>query len=271
MGAATRESTASAIRALDHVLHPGLLGRLRGEPSTLGDELLAAARAVGGSRQLTALLADPTVDASGRGGLVRRLFGSAFDKRTVQLIEDMTTSRWSETTDLVDALEEVGIRALAATADESPIDAELFRLRETMAQEPEVELALGNTASPVSARTTLVDRLLLNASPATQSIARHIIELPRGRRPVEAIERAERIVADQRGRTVATAHVAKLLTETQLQALEERLAAGYGRKIAVNQVVDPTVLGGVRVSIGDDVIDGTVRSRLDDLRLRLVG
>lgn len=271
MGAATRESTASAIRALDHVLHPGLLGRLRGEPTSLGDELLAAARAVGGSRQLTALLADPTVDASGRGGLVRRLFGSTFDKRTVQLIEDMTTSRWSEPTDLVDALEEVGIRALASTAEDAPIDAELFRLRETMAGEPDVELALGNTASPTSSRTALVDRLLVNSSPATRSIGRHVVELPRGRRPMEALERAERLVADQRGRTVATAHVAKLLTESQLQALEERLAAGYDRTISVNQVVDPTVLGGVRISIGDDVIDGTIRSRLDDLRLRLVG
>jgi F-type H+-transporting ATPase subunit delta len=271
MGAATRGSTASAIRSLDHVLHPGLLGRLRGEPSSLGDELLAAARAVGGSRQLTALLADPTVDAGGRGGLVRKLFGPAFDRRTVQLIEDMTTSRWSETTDLVDALEEVGIRAIATTADESPIDAELFELRATMAREPEVELALGNTASPVSARVALVDRLLVNASTATRSIARHVIELPRGRRPVEAVERAERLVADQRGRTVATAHVAKLLTEGQLEALEERLASGYGRKITVNQVVDPTVLGGVRISIGDDVIDGTVRSRLADLRQRLAG
>jgi F-type H+-transporting ATPase subunit delta len=271
MGAATRESTASAIRSLEHVLHPGLLGRLRGEPTSLGDELLAAARIVGGSRQLTSLLADPTIDAGGRGGLVRKLFGPAFDKRTVQLIEDMTASRWSETTDLVDALEEVGIRALAVTADDEPIDAELFRLREIMSGEPEVELALGNAASPAESRVALVDRLLVNASPATRSIARHIVQLPRGRRPIEALEHAERIVADARGRMVATAHVAKLLTDEQLRALEERLATGYGRKIAVNQVLDPAVLGGVRISIGDDVIDGTVRSRLDDLRLRLVG
>jgi F-type H+-transporting ATPase subunit delta len=271
MGAATRESTAKAVHALDQVLHPGLLGRLRGEPTSLGDELLSAARIVGGSRQLTAILADPTVDAGGRGGLVRRLFGPAFDKRTVQLIEDMTTSRWSETTDLVDALEEVGIRAIASTADDAPIDAELFRLRETMAGEPEIELALGSAASPLESRVALVDRLLVNASPATRSIARHLVELPRGRRPMEALESAERVVADARGRMVATAHVAKLLTDEQLRALEERLTTGYGRKISVNQVLDPTVLGGVRIAIGDDVIDGTVRSRLDDLRLRLAG
>jgi F-type H+-transporting ATPase subunit delta len=167
-------------------------------------------------------------------------------------------------------MEEVGIRALAAT-DDAPIDTELFRLRETLSREPEVELALGSTASPVAARVALIDRLLVNASPATRTIARHLVELPRGRRPMEALERAERIVADARGAAVATAHVARPLTDEQVRALEERLAAGYGRRISVNQVIDPTVLGGVRISIGYDVIDGTVRSRLDDLRLRLVG
>ncbi len=56
-----------------------------------------------------------------------------------------------------------------------------------------------------------------------------------------------------------------------MKALEERLAAAYGRKIVVNQVIDPALIGGVRITIGDDVIDGTVRTRLDDLRLRLAG
>jgi len=51
----------------------------------------------------------------------------------------------------------------------------------------------------------------------------------------------------------------------------QRLATAYGRKIVINQVIDPALIGGVRITIGDDVIDGTVRTRLDDLRLRLAG
>jgi F-type H+-transporting ATPase subunit delta len=271
MGAATRESTAKAVGALDEILHPGLLGRLRGEPSTLGEELLSAARAIGGSRQLTSLLADPTVDATGRGGIVRRLFGKPFDARTVRLLEELAGSRWSEPADLVGAIEELGIRALSLTHDDQPIDADLFAFQRTLSREPEAELALGSTASPVESRVALVDRLLVNASPATRSIVRHVIELPNGRRPLEALERAERIVSEARGRSVATAHVARALSDEQLQALEERLGAAYGHKIVVNQVIEPAVLGGVRITIGDDVIDGTVRSRLDDLRLRLTG
>lgn len=271
MGAATRESTAEAVRALDDVLNPRLLGRLRGTPDTLGDELLAAARAIGGSHQLTALLADPTVDPGGRGGLVRRLFGKRFDKRTVSLLERMTSSRWSEPGDLVDAIEEVGIRALALADPEAPIDTELFTVQRTLATEPDVELALGNGASPVEARVALVDRLLANAAPATRSIVRHLVQLPGGRRPMEALQRAERLVAEARGRSVATATVARPLTGEQVRSLEDRLSAGYGRKIVLNQVIDPRLVGGVRITIGDDVIDATVRSRLDDLRQRLAG
>jgi F-type H+-transporting ATPase subunit delta len=100
---------------------------------------------------------------------------------------------------------------------------------------------------------------------------RHVVQLPRGRKPVESIEYAQSVVADGRDQLVAVVQTAQRLTSAQSAALAERLQSGYKRKIAVNQVVDPTLLGGVRITIGDDVIDGTVRARLDDLRLRIAG
>ncbi|MDH2445093.1 F0F1 ATP synthase subunit delta [Amnibacterium sp. CER49] len=269
MGAATRSATAAAISALDDALHPGLLGRLHGGATAdLGDELLAAARAIASSNQLTSLLADPTLDPKNRSQLIRRVFGDRLERRALQILESMAASRWSEPGDIVDAVEEVGFRALALLSDD-PIDAQLFAVQRTVSATPEIELALGNGASPVEARVALVDRLLANASPATRSIVRHTVQLPGGRRPVEALERAERVVADARGRQVAIATVAKPLTQQQVDALEQRLGSGYGRKIVVNQVIDPALIGGVRIAIGDDVIDGSVRTRLDDLRLRI--
>jgi F-type H+-transporting ATPase subunit delta len=269
MGAASRESTAQAVAALDDVLHPSLLGRLRGTPDTLGDELLAAARAIGSSPQLTALLADPATDVTGRSGLVRRLFGKAFDKRTVQLLERVSESRWSEPGDLVAAVELLGFRALAVLSDDTALDTELFAVQRAISSDSDLELALGNGSSPVAARLALVERLLVNAAPATRTIVRHLVEAPGSSRFLESLQRAERVVAEAGDRLVAVAQVARPLSETQVNALEERLSAGYGRKIVVNQVVEPTLIGGVRITVGDDVIDGTVRTRLDDLRLRL--
>jgi F-type H+-transporting ATPase subunit delta len=271
MGAATRESTEAAVRVLEDLLKPGLLGRRRAGSDAVGAELLAAARAIASSPQLTGVLADVGVAGKQKVALVQRVFGTTYDKRTVQVLESMAASRWSEPGDFVGALEQLGLRALALTADDVDIDGELFTLERAVKSTPEVELALGNPAAPVASRLALVDRLLANAAEPTRIIAQHLVQLPRGRRIIESLQDAERQVAEARDRLVAVAHAAKPLTDAQVSALEERLAGAYGRKIVVNQVLDPALIGGVRVTIGDDVIDGTVRTRLEDLRLRLAG
>ena len=61
------------------------------------------------------------------------------------------------------------------------------------------------------------------------------------------------------------------ISAAQQERLIALLSARYGRPVAVNTVIDPAVVGGLRVQIGDDVIDASVASRLNDLRLRLAG
>ena len=86
----------------------------------------------------------------------------------------------------------------------------------------------------------------------------------------ESLRETTRIVAAQEGQTIATVVTAKPLPATQAERLQAALAAKYG-DLKLNQVVDPTIIGGLRVQIGDDVIDGTVASRLTELRLQLAG
>ena len=145
-------------------------------------------------------------------------------------------------------------------------------MQRTIASDGRLELALGGQSSPIEARLALVDSLLKDASPATRSILRHVVQLPRGRKTLEALRDVQAVVADARDRVVAVVQTAaRRSSAAQATALAARLEQGYGRKISINQVVDPSLLGGVRITVGDDVIDGTVRARLDDLRLRLAG
>jgi F-type H+-transporting ATPase subunit delta len=65
--------------------------------------------------------------------------------------------------------------------------------------------------------------------------------------------------------------VAKPLSDGDRERLQKALSQQYGRDIHINEVVDDSVIGGLRVEIGDDVIDGTVAGRLDDARRRLAG
>ena len=79
------------------------------------------------------------------------------------------------------------------------------------------------------------------------------------------------MVADQGGSALATVTAAAPLNELQLSRISGLLEKNAGRPVRVTTVVDPSLVGGVRIQIGDDVIDGSVRARLDDLRLQLAG
>jgi F-type H+-transporting ATPase subunit delta len=121
-------------------------------------------------------------------------------------------------------------------------------------------------------KAALVERLLGGkANPATVSIVRHLVQSPRGRRIGELLQSAAETVADASGRIVATVTAAAPLSDAQLAKLTSTLTTQYGREPRIALRIDPTVIGGLRVQIGEDVIDGTVASRLADLRLQLAG
>jgi F-type H+-transporting ATPase subunit delta len=91
-----------------------------------------------------------------------------------------------------------------------------------------------------------------------------LLELVSGRhRSLAAgLERFAEITAARRQRLVATAWVAAPMSDDQAERISRQLATQYHREVHLNVVVDPAVLGGVRVAIGDDVIDSTVQTRL---------
>ena len=86
-----------------------------------------------------------------------------------------------------------------------------------------------------------------------------------------ALAAYQKVAAEVRGEEVATVRVARPLADAERDRLASALARTYGRDVHLNVIVDPEVIGGIRVEIGDDVIDGTVASRLDDAGRRLAG
>jgi F-type H+-transporting ATPase subunit delta len=181
--------------------------------------------------------------------------------------------RWTATRDLPDALEHLSVVASVSSvgSESGRLADELFAWAQTVKDNPELRDALSDPARSADDKATLVGGLLSGkALPATVTLATQA--LSGSYRTVSAALAAyQKVAADVHGESVATVRVARELTEAETSRLAGVLAAQYGRPVHLNLLVDPGVLGGIRVEIGDDVIDGTVASRLDDARRRLVG
>lgn len=262
MGSATREALASAKRALE-----GVSAR---DSLTAATQLFEAGRVIGESAQLRAALADPAADSAAKQAVIGTLF-SGLGAAGQSLLSTIASSRWSTQDDLLAGIEEIGIRAAAQSAGKGvSIEDELFAFGAAVASNAELELAVSSKLGSPAAKAALVRSLLAKkASPQTLAIIEHLVQQPRGRRIGELVREAAAIVADQAGYSIATVVSAVPLSAKQLDRLRAGLAKQHGRDLRINQVVDPSIIGGLRVQIGDDVIDGSVATRLTDLRIRL--
>ncbi|MGB3731722.1 F0F1 ATP synthase subunit delta [Microbacterium sp.] len=260
MGSATTQALAASAQALAATKDLNL---------DSAAELFSAARTIGESAQLSGALADPTAPAQARTALVASVFGGASAPVT-SLLTAVAGERWSSASDLVDGVEELAIRAAAVAAAKDDVAGELFGFSRVVAANPELELALGSRLGDAPAKAALVQQVLgSQVSPATVLIASSLVRQSRERRVRQLFSRAIDIVSAQAGRTVATVYTAAPIAATQQTRLRDALARRYGGEISINQVIDPEVIGGLRVQIADDVIDGSISARLAELRQKL--
>ncbi|MBO0980601.1 F0F1 ATP synthase subunit delta [Microbacterium sp. SD291] len=262
MGSATTQALAASAHAL---------AAASGVTLDTARELFAAARAVSESSQLSGALADPAAPAVARQNVVAAVFGG-FSQGAQSVLKTVVAERWSSASELLDGIEELAIRAAAIAEPQADIEGELFGFSRVIAANPELELALGGRLGGQQAKGALVEQLLAGgaSAPATLIVS-SLVRLPRGRRVRQLLSRAMRIVSSQRDRVVATVHSATPLTEAQRTRLSDSLSRRYDGNVSLNVVIDPAVVGGLRVQIADDVIDGSISARLADLRQKLAG
>jgi len=259
-------ATTQALQATTAKLSTASIGDL-----TVARELFAAAREIADSPQLGGALSAWGAPGQARAALVTTVF-AGYSPVTLDLLATAAAQRWSSLGDLVSGVEELAIRAAAVATPGGDLEGELFQVARTVATNPGLELALGSRLGDPAAKGALVEKLFSGrATDAATLVTAELVQQPRERRVRSMMSRALRIVADQRGRAVATVRVAHDLDAAQRERLGSALRERYGSDIALNVIVDPSVLGGVRIEIGDDVIDGTVSSRIKDLRQRLAG
>ncbi|MET9439434.1 F0F1 ATP synthase subunit delta [Streptomyces sp. NPDC006610] len=271
MNGASREALAAARERLD-----ALTDATSVDAQRLAEELAAVTALLDREVSLRRVLTDPAQAGEAKADLARRLIGGQVGGETVDLLSGMVRSRWSQSRDLVDALEELAAVADLTAAQKAGtldnVEDELFRFGRIVSSNTELRAALTDRKATTAAKGELLRSLLGGrAEAATERLVTRLVTAPRGRSLETGLESLSKLAAERRDRTVAVVTSAVPLSDSQKQRLGAALAKLYGRRMHLNLDVDPEVLGGIRVRVGDEVINGSIADRLEDASRRLAG
>lgn len=267
MQGASRSALASSREVLSQALGQA------SDRGRLGEELIQVSGVVAGNAVLRRALADPSREGSEKAELAYRLFGGKVSEAAQQVAATVASQRWASEADLTATLEAFGVESILAQAEAegrlSRVEDELFRFGRIVDGTAELRSALTDRRAPADSKAQVVHRLLDGRSaPETVRLA-ELAATHRSTRFDHAIEGYLTIAARRQEQLTATITTAVPLSGQQRERLTTQLGQHHGRAVRTNEVVDPTVVGGIRVDIGDEVIDGTILSRLDEARRRM--
>ncbi|WP_059012046.1 F0F1 ATP synthase subunit delta [Streptomyces specialis] len=271
---ASREALDAARERLE-----ALTDNTRVDAAALATDLAAVTQLLHRETALRRVLTDPAQEGERKAELIRRLLAGQVGGEAVDLVSGTVRARWSASRDLVDAIEELADTADLIAADRvgalDSVEDELFRFGRVVATSPELRSALttrDDSAAAVAAKSALIRTLLGGrAHPVTERLVTRLVERPRGRSLDAGLDALSVLAASRRNRSVAVVTSAVPLSDQQRRRLGDALARLHGRPVQLNLDVDPAVLGGISVRIGDEVIHGTIADRLDEVNRRMAG
>jgi F-type H+-transporting ATPase subunit delta len=290
MDASSRGALAAVRERLDELTRPasGLLEKARDrltgldraatdeELLALAEELFAVAHLLDGQVTLRRALSDPSVSPADRAGVARQLLSARVSGTTLDLVETAARQRWSRPLDLVEATETVATDAALDAADArgelDGVEDELFRFGRIVGGDAELSRILSDRTAPAAGKTALLEQLLGGrVSPITALLLRSHLTGRTVGNAENVVERLSEAASRRRGQSVARVTTAVELTPEQERRLAALLSRLYDRPIGLQVTVDPSVLGGLVIRVGDEVIDGSIAHRLEAAGRRLVG
>jgi F-type H+-transporting ATPase subunit delta len=245
------------------------------EASSLGDELFSVAGLLATQPALRRALSDPSRPAQARAGLATAVLGGKVSAAASGLVAAVAAARWSGPADLTDAVEQLAVQAVVAAAEHEggldDLEDELFRFGRLVAGQPQLRIALIDPFIPADAKRQFLTGLLeARVTPPALRLITQAAVNPLGRGLDISLEQYAKLAAQRRERLVAEVHVAVPLSDQQRGRLAAALAATYGHQVHLNVVLDPKVSGGMTVRVGDELIDGSLATRLAEARRKLV-
>jgi F-type H+-transporting ATPase subunit delta len=275
MQGVSRGSLVTMREKLDSVLS-GSSKKDAAAKQQVAEQLLAVVALLDGNARLRRMLSDPAVDPGRRERLAADLFAERLSAQTSEVVEALVRASWGKPKDLVDAADELAAQALFAMAEQADVldevEDELFRFGRILDREPSLRRALTDPALPDDRKTELLQSLLGDrVQDATLVLVREVVLRPRGRTIDRGLEEYGRLAAARRERLIAQVRSAVPLTSKQLERLGASLASRLGHPVQLNVELDPELVGGLTVRVGDVLFDGSIAHRLALARRVMTG
>jgi len=266
MASSTRQALAAAKEAISPLLGKADL--------LFAEELFTIGAAIASSIQLRNLLSDPSGEEKSKQGALAAVFGKAISKDALAFANKLSGLRWSKGSDLVSAFEQMGVYVVASIASRdkalAELEDQLFAARSVVDSSQDLQQALSSRQASVESKVELVSALFKGKlSAASALLVRFAVIGSRQHKLSEVLEAFGKQVSAVADRLVATVTVAAPLSAAQQNRLEAALSASYGTELNLNVEIDPSILGGVKVQVSGEIIDGSVAARLNQAKLQL--
>jgi F-type H+-transporting ATPase subunit delta len=239
----------------------------------VGDELFAVVGLLDNEHGLRRALADPTKPSAEKAAVAGSLLHGKISAATEKLVAEAAAAHWASPGDLSDALEQLAIEAFAIAAQVGrsldDLEDDLFRFDRLVSGQPALRTVLTGSTSADAKASLLADLLADKVSEVSLRLITQVLTHPRGRSPQAVLDLCAAIAARRREQLIAVVRVAAELSAAQRKRLTDALTSAYGQGIHLNVVHDQSVIGGISVQIGDELVDGTAASRLADLGRKL--
>lgn len=241
----------------------------------IGNELFTITKVLDDSIQLERALTDPSRPVADKVAVLKELLGDNAHPMTMEIMTDLVSRRWSRARDIANAVEDFGVDAMMYYADATDatlqVSIELSELHSALLNLPVVRAKLYDYQATSEARVKLFREVFSGKTlnKVTMRLAEHATCNLRRRRYLETIQWLINKFSRHMGESMVTVTTATPLKKEQIKRLVEVYSAKVGRQVHINSVVDPTVLGGIRIQVGDEVTDNTVVAQLQNLHRKV--
>jgi len=268
-------SSRNSLAATREVLDKSLAGLSGDAASALSADLFAVVNALGQNVALRRAITDPSRQADEKTALLKDLFGTRISDKALALATSTVSNRWSSPSDLLIAMEQIAIEAEAGAAntrDElDDLEAEIFAFGRALVANQDLRNALNGNPDAIAEKKALVAQVLKSATSSTRALVSHVVNGLWGRSIENALSDIAHATAAHRSLVVAHVQSAIELTADQKAKLASALSKQVGQAVRVNVETNPKVVGGVSIRFRDELIDGTVISRMAEASQALAG